>query len=210
MHNSNHIETAGVPLDAAKKVMIMVHGRGASAQSILALSAHFAPEDFAYVAPQASGGTWYPYSFMTPMDHNEPHLSSALEVVGEVVEKLTAQYGFSKRDIYLLGFSQGACLSLEYVARNADQYGGVFGLSGGLIGPEGTPRNYEGSTQNTPVFLGCSDIDHHIPKERVVESAEVFEKMGAVVTLQLYKNFGHSVNSDEIDHINRILMSPSL
>jgi phospholipase/carboxylesterase len=209
MHNSNHIETAGVALEAAKKVMIMIHGRGASAQSILALSAHFSPDDFAYVAPQASGGTWYPYSFMTPMDQNEPYLSSALGVVGEVVKKLTGQYGFANENIYFLGFSQGACLALEFVARNANRYGGVIGLSGGLIGPEGTARDYQGSMSNTQVFLGCSDIDFHIPKERVVESAEVFENLGAAVTLQLYKNFGHSINSDEIDHVNRILMLPA-
>jgi phospholipase/carboxylesterase len=210
MHNLNHIETAGAALDQAKKVMIMIHGRGASAHNILALSDHVLPEDFAFVAPQASGGSWYPYSFLAPIPQNEPSLSAALDVVGALVEKLTGEYRFAKKDIFFLGFSQGACLSLEFVARNADRYGGVFGLSGGLIGPEGTPREYAGTLKNTPVFLGCSDVDHHIPKERVLESAEVLEKLGASVTLQLYKNFGHSINADEIEHVNRILTMDTL
>lgn len=205
MHNANNIATAGVALDQAKKVVIMIHGRGASAQSILSLAAHFKPNDIAYIAPQASGNTWYPYSFLAPMENNEPGLSSALGVIGELVATLKTDHGFESRDIYLLGFSQGACLALEFAARNADQYGGVFGLSGGLIGPAGTPRDYEGSLNKTPVFLGCSDIDHHIPKERVLESGGVFEKLGADVTVQLYRNFGHSVNDEEIAFVNKVL-----
>jgi len=207
MHNADHIVTAGTPLNEAKKVMIMIHGRGATAQSILSLSAHFNAEKMAFLAPQATGNTWYPYSFMAPMEHNQPGLSSALSVIGGLVEKLKTVDGFQQEDIYLLGFSQGACLALEFAARNAGQYGGIFGLSGGLIGPEGTPRDYKGSLLQTPVFLGCSDIDHHIPKDRVVESGEVFTTMGALVTVQLYKNFGHSVNNEEIDFINEVLRS---
>lgn len=205
MHNINQLATSGASLKEAKKVVIMIHGRGASAQSILSLSQYFDTTDIAFVAPQASGSTWYPYSFLAPMDQNEPGLSSALQMIGELVEKLETENGFAREDIYLLGFSQGACLSLEFAARNAGRFGGIFGLSGGLIGPEGTPRNYPGSMSETPVFLGCSDIDHHIPKERVIESGEVFKKLGAKVKLQLYKNFGHSVNDEEIAAVNQIL-----
>ncbi|WP_215240054.1 alpha/beta hydrolase [Dyadobacter helix] len=205
MHNANNVVTKGFPLDEADKVMIMIHGRGASAQSILSLSDHFKAEKMAYVAPQATGGSWYPYSFLAPMEQNEPGLSSALGVIGELVAQLQTEYGFNKKDIYLLGFSQGACLSLEFAARNADVFGGIFGLSGGLIGPDGTARDYQGSFGETPVFLGCSDTDFHIPKERVVESGEVFRKMGADVKVRLYPNFGHQVNEDEIDFVNKIL-----
>jgi phospholipase/carboxylesterase len=205
MHSAKNISLAGKPLEEAKKVMVMIHGRGASAQSILSLSQYFKTDDIAYIAPQASGGTWYPYSFLTPMEENEPYLSSALVTVGEVVEKLKTEHGFGQKDIYLLGFSQGACLALEFGARNAGRYGGIFGLSGGLIGPVGTPRNYEGSMDETPVFLGCSDVDFHIPKDRVLESGEVFEKLNANVKVQIYKNFGHSVNDDEITAVNKIL-----
>lgn len=205
MHNISQLVTVGASLKEAKKVMIMIHGRGASAQSILSLSQYFDTTDIAFVAPQASGSTWYPYSFLAPMDQNEPGLSSALKMIGELVDKLETENGFAREDIYLLGFSQGACLSLEFAARNAGRFGGVFGLSGGLIGPEETPRNYPGSMSETPVFLGCSDIDHHIPKERVIESGEVFEKLGAKVKMQLFKNFGHSVNEEEIAAVNQIL-----
>lgn len=207
MHSVNHIETAGTPLGEAKRAMIMIHGRGASAQSILSLSAHFESDKMAFLAPQATGGSWYPYSFLAPMDDNEPGLSSALVVIGQLVEQLKTAYNFAPKDIYLLGFSQGACLALEYAARNAGRYGGIFGLSGGLIGPEGTPRDYPGSFSETPVLLGCSDVDHHIPRERVVESGEVFKGMGADVTVQLYKNFGHSVHQDEITFINKVMAS---
>lgn len=207
MHSVNHIETAGTPLGEAKRAMIMIHGRGASAQSILSLSAHFESDKMAFLAPQATGGSWYPYSFLAPMDDNEPGLSSALVVIGQLVEQLKMEYNFAAKDIYLLGFSQGACLALEYAARNAGRYGGIFGLSGGLIGPEGTPRDYSGSFSETPVLLGCSDVDHHIPRERVVESGEVFKGMGADVTVQLYKNFGHSVHQDEITFINKVMAS---
>ena len=205
MHNADHIVTAGTPLNEAKKVMIMIHGRGATAQSILSLSAHFNADKMAFIAPQATGNTWYPYSFMAPMENNQPGLSSALSVIGELVEKLKTVNGFDQKDIYFLGFSQGACLALEFAARNAGEYGGIFGLSGGLIGPQGTLRDYAGSMLETPVFLGCSDIDHHIPKDRVVESGEVFTRMGANTTVQLYKNFGHSVNNEEIAFVNKVL-----
>jgi phospholipase/carboxylesterase len=205
IHNPDNITTAGQPLETARRAMILVHGRGASAQSILSLAEHLVADDMAYVAPQAAQGTWYPYSFLAPMAQNEPGLSSALEVLRLLTERLHNNSGFAYRDIYLLGFSQGACLALEFAARNPQRYGGVFGLSGGLIGPEGTPRLYEGTLAGTPVFLGCSDVDSHIPKERVLESEKVLESMDAVVLTKLYKNFGHSVNEDEINSVNMVL-----
>jgi phospholipase/carboxylesterase len=205
MHRSDQIKTTGKSITEAEKVMIMIHGRGASADSILGLANYFNSKTTAYIAPQATGGSWYPYSFLAPMDQNEPGLSSALSVIHELVEKVKSD-GFADSQIYFLGFSQGACLALEFAARNPGQYGGVFGLSGGLIGPPGTDRNYPGSLAGTPVFLGCSDIDSHIPKDRVLESGEVLENMRAAVTVKLYPNFGHSVNEDEINFINGILL----
>ena len=148
----------------------MVHGRGGSARDILSLSNYIQDKDFAFIAPEAQGNTWYPQSFLRPMNENEPYLSSALEVLASMRARLQSDYNFKLPQIYWLGFSQGACLMLEFVARNASEYGGVFGLSGGLIGPDDTPRNYEGSFDNTPIFLGCSDHDSHIPKTRVLES----------------------------------------
>jgi predicted esterase len=188
--------------------MVMVHGRGATAESILTLADEFDRDDFAYVAPQAAGYSWYPYSFMAPMPQNEPGLSSGLARIGEVVARLEAQ-GMPAERIVLLGFSQGACLSLEYAARNPRRYGAMIGLSGGLIGPPGTPRDYSpdnpGSLAGTPVFLGCSDRDPHIPRERVDETAEVLRKMGGEVTERIYPAMGHTVNQDEVDFIRQLL-----
>ena len=183
----------------------MVHGRGSSAADILSLANDIDDKNFAFVAPQASGNTWYPYSFLRPIEENEPYLSSALNVLASLRGRLQADYNFKHPQIYWLGFSQGACLMLEFVARNASEYGGVFGLSGGLIGPEETRREYEGSFGNTPVFLGCSDRDSHIPKERVLESERVFRRMGADVTTKLYSNFPHSINEDEINIVNLLI-----
>lgn len=195
---------AGRPLGEAAAAVVMVHGRGATAESILELAREFGRPDLAYVAPQAAGYTWYPYSFMAPMPQNEPGLSSGLARIGEVLALLEEE-GIAPERTVLLGFSQGACLSLEYAARNARRYGGVAGLSGGLIGPPGTPRAYEGSLAGTPVFLGCSDRDPHIPRERVDETAEVMGKMGAEVTERIYPGLGHTVNEDEIEFVRGIL-----
>ncbi|GAB2548098.1 alpha/beta hydrolase [Spirosoma aerophilum] len=205
IHNPNNIRTAGKPLEEASKVMVMVHGRGGSAQDILSLSNYIQDKDFAFVAPEAQGNTWYPYSFLRPESENEPYLSSALEVLASLRGRLQADFNFKLPQIYWLGFSQGACLMLEFVARNASEYGGVFGLSGGLIGPDGTTRAYEGSLDKTPVFLGCSDTDSHIPKKRVLESEAVFRQMGADVTTKLYPNFPHSINEDELNVVNLLL-----
>jgi predicted esterase len=161
-------------------------------------------DGFAYLAPQAEHNSWYPNRFMTSIDKNEPWLSSALAAIRRVLEHLSGA-GISAERTILLGFSQGACLALEFAARNARRYGGVVALSGGLIGPDGTPRNYAGSMDGTPVFLGCSDVDSHIPTQRVAESAEVMRRLGAQVTERLYPGMGHTINRDELDVVRAIM-----
>lgn len=203
-HESQPVETAGVPLNEAQAAMILVHGRGATAESILTLAAEFETPGMAYLAPQAATNTWYPQSFLAPIEQNEPYLASALAVLASLLER-TRGAGITDERVILLGFSQGACLASEFVARNAHRYGGLAALSGGLIGPDGTPRDYPGTLDGTPVFLGCSDVDFHIPKERVLESAAVFERMGANVDARLYPGMGHTVNADEIDAVKRML-----
>ena len=183
--------------------MILVHGRGASAADIMSVAAEVLVPGVAYLAPQAAGSAWYPYPFTAPLEANEPYLSSALEVLSSLLSRVETTIPDEK--IVLLGFSQGACLALEFAVRNARRYGGVVGLSGGLIGPDGTPRDYPGDFQRTPVFLGCSDVDPHIKKERVVEAREVFERMGAEVTMRLYPGMGHTVNADEIGAVRKIV-----
>lgn len=203
-HQPRIAARAGAPLESAQATVIMVHGRGDSAAGILGLAPALEVPGVAYVAPEASGNTWYPYSFMAPMERNEPWLSSALETVDAVVEEV-ASAGVPHERIVLLGFSQGACLASEYVARNARRYGGLAVLSGGLIGPEGTPRDYAGALDGTPVFLGCSDIDPHIPVERVHETEAVLSRLGASVDKRIYPGFGHSVNQDEVDAVSALL-----
>ncbi|WP_025763783.1 alpha/beta hydrolase [Dyadobacter tibetensis] len=195
----------GAPLEHAEKAMIMIHGRGATAQGILDLYQYFDYPHIAYLAPQAEGGSWYPKSFMAPLQDNEPGISRGLATIDELMVGLEDIYGLLPRDIYLLGFSQGACLSLEYVARHAREYAGIFGLSGGLIGPDETKRDYLGSLADTPVLLGCSDVDFHIPRQRVEESGAILQRLGAKVTVQLYPDFGHNIHDNEIDYINSIL-----
>ena len=204
LHENGAILTYGEPLEKATAAMVMIHGRGATAEDILGLAPMLDAPGIAFLAPQAANNTWYPYPFTQPTERNEPWLSSALARVGHMIA-LVEQAGIPGEKTYLLGFSQGACLSLEYAARHATRYGGVFGLSGGLIGPNGTPREYPGSMDGTPVFLGCSDADFHIAKERVLESADVFRGLGADVTVRLYPDMGHEVNDDEIAFIRRIL-----
>lgn len=184
--------------------MVMVHGRGADAKSILTLVPVLERPTFTYLAPDAAGNAWYPHSFMMPTAMNEPGISSGMQALRDVLDSIEAA-GIPPERTMLLGFSQGACLTLEFVARNARRYGGVAGLSGGLIGPDGAPRDYAGSLEATPVFLGCSDIDPHIPKERVEETAEVMERLGASVTMHLYRGMGHTVNSEEIEHVQSMM-----
>jgi phospholipase/carboxylesterase len=196
-HEGQPVLSAGTPLGSSRAVMIMLHGRNASPGNILELAAHLDRPGFTYLAPAAANSSWYPYSFLTETSKNEPYLSSALRVVDDLVADLLSR-GILKREVVLLGFSQGACLAGEYAVRHADRYGGVIMLSGGLIGPPGTRWNHDGSLASTPVVLGCSDVDGHIPKDRVLESGEVFERMGAEVTLRLYPGMGHQINEDEM------------
>lgn len=203
-HVGDRIVGTGRALEEAKAAMILVHGRGAPAEDILGIAGELDRPDLAYLAPQAAGYSWYPYSFLAPMEQNEPGLSSGLALIGDLVARLE-QAGIPPERTVLLGFSQGACLSLEYAARNARRFGGVVGLSGGLIGPPGTPREYAGSLEGTPVFLGCSDRDPHIPLERVQETTRVLTAMGASVTEKIYPRMGHTVNEDEIEHVKALL-----
>jgi predicted esterase len=186
--------------------MLMLHGRGASAEDILSLESEFSVPGFAYLAPQAAGNTWYPNRFLVPLDQNEPWLSSALKLLDDVLTEITTA-GIPAERTVLLGFSQGACLALEFAARHARRYGGVVGWSGALIGPDNTPRDYKGSLAGTPVFLGCSDVDFHVPKERVDETAEVLRRLGGEVTERLYPDMGHTINQDEIDFVRGMMQT---
>jgi predicted esterase len=203
-HAPQPILSAGAPLAQAPAAMILLHGRGAGAGDILALAAELGRPDLAYWAPQAAGSTWYPNRFFMPAAGNEPWLSSALAKVGAVLAQVQAA-GLPAERTFLLGFSQGACLALEYVARNPARYAGVFGLSGALIENGDQPRDYPGSLAASPVFLGCSDVDPHIPLERVERSASLLESLGAAVTLRIYRNMGHTVNGDELRFIRGVL-----
>jgi predicted esterase len=209
-HAGQPVVRLGPSPDRARLTAILMHGRGASADDILGLAREFMPggdpgtSDVAYLAPQAAGNTWYPYSFLTPIAQNEPWLTSALAIVGRLVQTLGEQ-GVPAERVAILGFSQGACLTLEFAARNPRRYAAIIGLSGGLIGPPGTPRTYPGSLGGTPVFMGCSDIDAHIPVERVRESAAVLRTMKAIVDERIYRGMGHTVNSDEIAAVSALL-----
>jgi phospholipase/carboxylesterase len=205
-HRGQPLVLAGEPPGSARAAMIMVHGRGATARDILTLTADLHWPGFIYLAPQATGNTWYPNSFLAPIASNEPDLSSGLAVITSLLDQL-AQVGIPVERTIILGFSQGACLLLEYVARNTRRYGGVVGLSGGLIGPEGMPRNYSGSLSGTPVFLGCSDMDPHIPKERVEQAAEALRLSGGNVTTRLYPHMDHTVNQDELHFVQGMMAS---
>jgi phospholipase/carboxylesterase len=196
--------TSGTPPEHAKAAVVLLHGRGGTAEDILSLAGVLAVPDLAYLAPQAPGSTWYPLSFLAPIDQNEPSLSRALATVGGVIDTV-AQSGIAAERVVLMGFSQGGCLALEYAARHARRYGGVAGLSSGLIGPPGTPRDYPGSLAGTPVFLGCSDVDSHIPVWRVHESTEVLRRLGAEVTERIYPGMGHTINDDEIGGVRQLL-----
>jgi predicted esterase len=205
-HAGQPVLATGTPLAEARVAMVMVHGRGASAQSILSLAPALADDGVAFVAPQAAGGTWYPYGFMSPIERNEPGISSGMRAIGHVIAAIEGA-GIPAERTLLLGFSQGACLATEYVARHARRWGGVAGLGGGLIGPDGTPRDYAGALDGTPIFLGCSDVDGHIPAARVRESAEVLRRLGGEVDMRLYPGMGHLVNEDEIEAVRALLVA---
>lgn len=212
-HQGREIAEAGTPLASAQAAVILVHGRGATAESILPLADEINVPDTAYLAPQAGGNTWYPNSFLAPIERNEPGLSSALRAINDVREKI-ARAGIPDEQIVLIGFSQGACLGIEYAARNPRRYGGVVAFSGGLIGtgtvdgaepPDDKHFDYDGSLQGTPVFLGCSDIDPHIPVQRVLQSSNVMRELGGAVTERIYEGMGHTVNEDEIEFVRRLM-----
>lgn len=205
MHTKKVI-TAGKAIDQADKVLIMIHGRGGSAQDILSLAAHLNTKDYALLAPQATNNTWYPTSFLAAPAINEPWLSSAIQVVDEVVNDVLAQ-GISKENIFFLGFSQGACLTLEYVTRNASKYGGVVALTGGLIGDKIYAENYSGDFAGTPVFIGTSNPDPHVPVSRVNETTTILQAMGANVTEKVYQNMGHTISHDEIEKANTLVFN---
>lgn len=198
------IATAGQPLTTATNALVMLHGRGGSAQDILSLAQSLDVADFALLAPQAAGHSWYPYSFLAPTAQNEPSLSSALSMLTSLLDKLQSQ-GISRKNIYLLGFSQGACLTLEFAARNAGRYGGIVAFTGGLIGDKLDSGKYKGDFAGTSVFIGTSDPDIHVPVERVHASTALLKSMGASVTEIIYPNLGHTISQDEIDQVNRLI-----
>jgi phospholipase/carboxylesterase len=203
-HHGQPVIVEGPALGTAPAVGILLHGRGASAEGILELGYAIRAPHVTWLAPQAASHSWYPNRFVAPLASNEPWLSSALAAVGDLVQR-AADAGIARDHVFLVGFSQGACLTLEFVVRNTARYGGVGALSGGLIGPPGTTWPRDGALDRTPIFLGCSDIDDHIPAARVLESADVLRANGAEVTDVLYQGMGHTVNRDELEHVQRLI-----
>jgi phospholipase/carboxylesterase len=203
--HSLDVKTFGTPLNEADKAIIMVHGRGGDAEDLVhSLRDHIKLHGLAILAPQATNNTWYPYSFIAPPPQNEPWLSSALDIMDATVD-MASQEHIPVENLYFLGFSQGACLMLEYVTRHATRYAGVFAYSGGLIGDKIYPENYQGNLNNTPVLLGCSDVDPHIPLQRVYASENILRDKGAKVHTRIYPGMGHTINHDEIELTNNIL-----
>jgi phospholipase/carboxylesterase len=206
-HTGQPVVRQGPPLSEADAAVVLLHGRGAMPHGMFGLADEFDADGVTYLAPAASGRTWYPYAFTDPIEDNQPHLSSALDLVELIVETATEAVG--RERVALVGFSQGACLASEWVARNADRYGGLVVFSGGLIGPDGTPREYEGSLADgddgMPVFLGCSDDDPHIPVERVHETRDVLNDLGADVDERIYHAMGHGVNEEEVAVAGRLI-----
>jgi len=198
------IITPGKSLDQAEKILIMIHGRGGTAHDILSLAEHLNVSAYALLAPQANGNTWYPQSFLAPREANEPDLSNAFRSIEDTV-LYVEKAGFSKDQIYFLGFSQGACLTLDFVARNAARYGGVVAFTGGLIGDRVDHRNYHGDFDGTPVFIGSSNPDMHVPVSRVKESTALLEEMGAQVTEIIYENMGHTISKAEMVQVNKLI-----
>ena len=203
-HRDQPVLLAGAPLAEARAAMILAHGRGGSAQDMIGFARELDRPAFACFVPEAAGRTWYPYSFREKLERNQSYLNSALRLVKGILGRIGTA-GIPLERTVLVGFSQGACLVLEFAARNAQRYGGVAGLSGGLIGPDGTPRDYAGSLDGTPVFLGCSDVDPHIPKRRVDETEAVLAHLGAQVTKRIYPGLGHTINQDEIAAVREML-----
>ncbi len=203
-HQGQKLVTAGTPLDEATAALILVHGRGATARSIVQMGEEVHREGVALLAPQAARNTWYPNSFLAPVERNEPGRSSGLQAVDDAVER-AVEAGIDRERVLLLGFSQGACLASEYVARNPRRYGGLVALSGGLIGETVDPTSYDGDIEGTPVFVGCSDVDPHIPLERVKETSEAFELLNGDVDERIYEGMGHGVNEDELEAVAELV-----
>jgi len=203
-HQDQQRLTAGTPLSEASAAAVLVHGRGATARSIVQMAAEFQREGLALLAPQAARNTWYPNSFLAPVEQNEPGRTSGLQAVDDAVTEAT-QAGIPADRVLVLGFSQGACLASEFVARNPRRYGGLVALSGGLIGESIDEDEYEGDLESTPVFVGCSDVDPHIPIERVYETTRVFERLNGDVEERIYEGMGHGVNQDELDYVSSLV-----
>ena len=204
LHQANQPMLGGAPLAAARSAIILTHGRGGDAPDMLGLGEAIATDTAALIALQAVNNTWYPERFMEPLAKNEPWLSSALQAVHDAIT-LAVDAGISRHNIMLLGFSQGACLTLEFAARNATRYGAVVALAGGLIGPDDTPRTYPGSLAETPVFMGCGDRDPHIPVKRVQESADILTALGARTDARIYGGLGHVIIDDEINAVRALV-----
>jgi predicted esterase len=203
-HAKQPVLTAGPSPEKADATILLIHGRGADADGMISLYGELGTKRVAAIAPQAAGNTWYPHSFLEPLNENQPYLDSALNRIDSLVTDLLAR-GISSERIVILGFSQGACLTVEFAARHPCHYGAVIGLTGGLIGPPGTPRNYPGSLAATLVFLGTSDPDPHVPFERVKETEAVLKRMGANVELRRYPGMPHTINEDELDACRELL-----
>lgn len=196
-HQGQPTLRAGVDLAEATSAMILIHGRGASAEDIMLLAEELRHPGMVYLAPQASGYTWYPHSFLSPVAQNEPGISSGLQVIADMLTALAGR-GIPPARVVLAGFSQGACLTSEFIARHPQRYGGALIFSGGVIGPPGMARQDEGDLGGTPIFIGCGDPDSHIPRSRVEETAEIFQRMGGDVVAQIYPGMGHTINQAEI------------
>jgi predicted esterase len=203
-HASLAVYKAGVPLTEARAAMIMIHGRGGTAENILSLSKELSTPGFTFLAPQAAGYQWYPNTFRAPLETNQPDLDSAINKIDSLLVSLE-ENGIPPEYVILLGFSQGACLALEYAARKPRRYGGIVGLSGGLIGPDEMQRQFSGSLHQTPVFIGCSDRDPHIPLFRVEEAAQALRSLDAEVTERIYPGMGHTINVDEIEAVMNMM-----
>jgi phospholipase/carboxylesterase len=203
MHKKEFV-AAGVSLDIAKKVLIMIHGRGADAEDILGIAGDLNIPGFALIAPEANGNSWYPYSFLSPPSLNEPWLSSALDLLKEITADLNKR-GIKNENIFFLGFSQGACLTLEYASRNASKYGGIVAFTGGLIGDKIYKDNYKGDFSGTRILLASSDPDLHVPVERVESSSKILLEMNADAKTVLYKGMGHTISGEEISVANEFI-----
>lgn len=207
--HQKQIITAGKPVQQAKSALIVVHGRGSNAQNIISLAADLNVTDFAVYAPQASQNSWYPYSFMASEEQNQPALNSALEVINQLVQQIITD-GIAAENIYFLGFSQGACVTLEYIARNAKRYGGAVAFTGGLVGAQLNLNNYSGDFKSTHILLTTGDLDTHVPLARVEESMQIFKGLNAAITLKVYKGRPHTILQEEIDLANQIIFSPKI